>query len=155
MVSSCLCGFRCRYDGTCSSTPIIDRLMKEGKVVPVCPEILGGLPVPRPPSEILGGDGSDVISGKARVLTISGIDVTSFYVRGALRALAVGLESGCTSAVLKARSPACGLGQIYDGSFSRRLKTGHGVLASLLKKHGFVIYTENDLDRLRDDTGTP
>lgn len=123
-------------------------LLRKGLGVPVCPEVLGGLSVPRDPAEIIhkGGDRS-VLRG-ASVRTAGGIDVTRQYVDGALRSLSVGLQFGCSKAVLKARSPSCGLGMVYDGTFSRRLTEGHGVFAELLLSHGIQVYSEDDLEGL-------
>ena len=112
--------------------------------VPVCPEMLGGLGVPRPPAEIAGGDGGDVLAGRARVVNSEGQDVTAAYVRGAKMALSVGLQSGCTGAVLKARSPSCGANAIYDGTFSHARIEGDGVLAALLRQNGFAVLTEEE-----------
>jgi uncharacterized protein YbbK (DUF523 family) len=116
--------------------------MEQGLAVPVCPEVLGELSIPRPPSEIQGPDGSSVIFYKATVKNVLGEDVTHNYVQGSFEALYIGLQSGCTKAILKARSPACGLGEIYDGSFSRKLKKGNGVLAALLLMYGFQVFTD-------------
>lgn len=143
LISSCLFGIPCRYDGTCSNIAEVKGLARR-EMVPVCPEVLGGLPVPRPPAEIQGGTGLDVLSGSARIVNVTGADVTEAYVKGAFLALSVGLLSGCRKAILKARSPACGLGWIYDGTFSRTLRRGDGVLASLLRAYGFSIFTETD-----------
>ncbi len=103
--------------------------------MPVCPEVLGRLPVPRPPSEIAQGAGS-------KVTNVLGTDVTKEFVTGAHVALGIGLQAGCTRAILKARSPSCGFGQVYDGTFSKVLVSGDGIFARLLKDHGFRIYTE-------------
>jgi len=148
LVSACLCNFHCRYDKTGSLIPCVEKLLREGLAVPVCPEILGGLTVPRPPAEIQGKDGSDVLAGTSAVINILGEDVTKQYIQGAWRALIIALQAGCQKAILKARSPSCGLGKIYDGTFSKKLKKGDGVLASLLKIYGFTIYTEKTLPEM-------
>ncbi len=142
VVSACLCGFPCRYDGRTSCSDKVDYLLKSGQAVPVCPEVLGGLPVPRDPCEIAGGGGNKVLAGTARVINIKGHDMTCAYVDGAWKALYIALQAGCNRAVLKARSPACGWGRIYDGTFNRTEVPGDGVLAALLKGHGFAVYTE-------------
>ncbi len=150
LMSSCLCGNKCRYDGSAgnfSQYPGLRKLVAQGRVMPVCPEVLGGLPVPRPPAEISGGTGAYVLKGKAKVLNVAGSDVTQNYVAGAWKSLLIGLESGCTKAVLKARSPACGVGSIYDGKFQKNLIDGDGVLAALLKSHGFYVFSEQDYER--------
>lgn len=143
LVSSCLMGFSCRYDGLSKCRPeLVDAVRRIA--VPVCPEVLGGLSVPRPPSEIRGGDGREVWSGLARVVNVCGEDVTEAYLTGARIALSIGAQAGCTRAILKARSPACGSGAVYDGTFSARLRPGDGVFASLLKAHGLKVYTEDE-----------
>lgn len=135
LVSACLAGVRCRYDGGATPHPEIMRLAHEGLVVPVCPEVLGGLPVPREPVELRGG----------RALTPTGADCTEALHAGALKALALGLDKGCSRAVLKSRSPSCGSGRIYDGCFQRRLVSGDGVFAALLKARGFEVLSEEEL----------
>lgn len=110
----------------------------------MCPELLGGLPAPRSPSEIRGGDGNDVLSGKATVVNDAGEDVTVPYVEGAKKCLLIALQAGCSSALLKARSPSCGAGTIYDGTFSHTRRPGDGVLAALLREHGMAVRTEED-----------
>ncbi|MGI6627364.1 MAG: DUF523 domain-containing protein [Bacillota bacterium] len=147
LVSSCLCGNKCRYNsstGNLSLHPGIQRLLAQGLAVPVCPEILGGLPVPRPPAEIMSGTGACVLQGKAKVVNSAGDDVTENYILGAWKSLLIGLKTGCTKAVLKARSPACGIGSIYDGKFRKTLIEGDGVLAALLKEHGFLVFNDED-----------
>lgn len=145
LVSSCLIGFPCRYNAVIQKhAGIFDAFLR--LAVPVCPETLGGLAVPRPPSEIQGGAGADALLGSARVVTRLGQDVTRQYIDGARRALSIGMQAGCTAAILKARSPACGAGIIYDGSFTGSLRPGDGVLAALLRAHGFRLYSEDELE---------
>lgn len=98
--------------------------------------------MPRLPSEIRGGDGLDVLLGNARVVNSAGEDVTGAFVEGARKALLIGLETGCSHAVLKARSPSCGAGAIYDGTFSHTRRAGDGVLAAMLRRHGFEVLTD-------------
>lgn len=112
-------------------------------LITVCPEILGGLGIPRENSEIAGGDGTDVLTGDAAVITISGRDVTKNFVKGANAALSIAKKYRVRKAILKSKSPACGSGKIYDGTFCGRLKAGKGVLASLLIRNGIRVYTEN------------
>lgn len=148
LISSCLCDNRCRYDGFAGNLgqyPQIQELLAQGRAVPVCPEILGGLPVPRLPAEISGGTGACVFKGKTKVVNLAGEDVTENYVEGAWKSLLIGLQAGCNKAILKSRSPACGVGVIYDGKFQKNLIRGNGVLAALLKSHGFVVLTEETL----------
>ena len=112
VVSACLAGESCRYDGGCSPCPAVQALVRTGQALPVCPEVLGGLPTPRVPSEIRGG----------RVVAKDGTDVTGAFTCGAEEALRLALENGCTAAILKARSPSCGSGEIYDGDVEGALK---------------------------------
>lgn len=142
LVSACLAGFRCRYDASIKPIPFAVELVRQGKAVPVCPEVLGGLTIPRVPAEIVGGSGTEVLSGSCAVVNEQGFHVTDAYIRGAILALNLGLEHGARAALLKARSPSCGCGQIYDGSFSHRLRTGDGVFTALLKKHNIPVFTE-------------
>ena len=112
--------------------------------VPVCPEVLGGLSVPRQPAEIVGGTGAGVLAGTARVVNSGGEDVTDAYLRGARLALHTGLQTGCSAAILKSRSPSCGAGCIYDGTFSHTRVTGDGVFAAMLKGHGYRVFTDEE-----------
>lgn len=152
LVSACLMGRPVRYDG--SGKPLADprlaRWQAEGRLVSVCPELLGGLTVPRPPAEIRGGSGTDVLDGKARIVTTTGEDVTADYVAGAQAALATARAQGCRFALLIDRSPSCGSRQIYDGSFSGRLGPGEGVTAALLRAGGIAVFSDADLDALED-----
>ena len=140
LVSACLAGERCRYDGKDNSDARIEYLAARGLALPVCPELLGGLPVPRKPCELSDG----------RVLDSDGGDHSEAFVSGAREALRRGREAGCSLAVLKARSPSCGSGVIYDGSFSHTRVPGDGVFAALLKREGFIVYSEEDLPDLAE-----
>ena len=144
LVSACLAGRACRFDGSAANEGAVERLVAEGRAVLVCPEVDGGLGTPRPPAEITGGDGADVLAGRARVVTRSGTDVTAAYVAGAQRALAAAREAGAKVAILKARSPSCGKGTVYDGSFSRSLTVGDGVTAALLAANGIRVLTDEE-----------
>jgi uncharacterized protein YbbK (DUF523 family) len=144
LVSACLGGRACRFDGSASRTGVVERLVAEGRAVLVCPEVDGGLGTPRLPAEISGGDGADVLAGRARVVTRSGADVTDAYVEGARRALAAAREAGARFAILKSRSPSCGKGEVYDGSFSRSLTAGDGVTAALLAANGITVLTDEE-----------
>ena len=132
MVSACLAGLHCRYDGRSNHKPEVAELVASGLAVPVCPEELGGLPTPRDPSERIGD----------RVMSCEGRDVTAEFAAGAEAALYIAEEYGCSAAILKARSPSCGCGRIYDGTFSRTLVPGNGLFADLLLKKGFEVFTE-------------
>ena len=140
LVSACLAGEPCRYSGRDFPCPAVTVLVASGQALAVCPELLGGLPTPRPPAEIVAG----------RVVTVVGEDVTAAYQAGAQLALQLAWQAGCRTAILKARSPSCGCGQIYDGSFSGRLIVGYGVFAALLKMAGIMVQTE-EAGLLRDE----
>lgn len=112
----------------------------------VCPEVLGGLPVPRPEAEIIGGGGLDVLEGAARVVSVDGDDVTNNYLRGADAAIAAAGRSGARLAILKARSPSCGCGAIYDGTFEGRTVEGDGVTAAALKRAGLDVVSDEDVE---------
>lgn len=132
LASSCLCGMSCRYDGRAAPHPLLVDMFRRGLVLPVCPEMLGGLPAPRSPAEIVGD----------RVMDRSGRDVTDAFTRGAARTLEMARTRGITVAVLKERSPSCGVAAIYDGTFSGRVIPGRGVTAALLCANGIAVYSE-------------
>ena len=138
LISACLLGVCCRYDGKSKPHPLAQRLSKRHTLIPVCPEQLGGLSTPRPPAERRG----------EYVVTETGGDVTEQYRRGAEEALRLCRLLGCEAAVLKERSPSCGQGSIYDGTFSRTLTSGDGVTAELLRREGIRLYGESQLERL-------
>ena len=139
LVSACLCGVHCRYDGKAKPDEEIMALMREGRAIPVCPEQLGGLPVPRPPAEIMEGDGEAVLNGSAQVYNRLGQDVTQAFIMGAEETLHIASLSGAHKAILKANSPSCGAGVIYDGTFSGTTREGDGVAAALLRKNGIEV----------------
>ena len=142
LVSSCLAGANTRFDGTAHPDPKIIRLIQEGRAIPVCPEQLGGLSTPRPPSEITGGDGGDVLAGRALVITNENQDVTEAFIKGAHETLSLARKWQVEGAILKANSPSCGSLDIYDGSFTGRLRPGQGVTAALLKQAGLPVFCE-------------
>ena len=115
-----------------------------GEAVPVCPEEESGLPTPRPAAEIVWGTGEDVLNGRARVLTTEGEDVTAYFLHGAQYAADVAAANGIEVAVLKANSPSCGCGRIYDGTFSGAVMDGDGVTAALLKRKGVRVISEHE-----------
>jgi uncharacterized protein YbbK (DUF523 family) len=139
VVSSCLAGIPCRYDG--KSVPVGNcvAMVKKGEAVAACPEVMGGLESPRDPCEIVGGDGYDVLAGRARIVDKAGRDRTAAFVSGAQKFLEFLQIKGADMVYLKAKSPSCGLGAIYDGTFSGTLKEGDGVTAALLKMNGIKI----------------
>ena len=132
IVSACLAGLCCRYDGKDNTDERVVELVRSSKAVPVCPEQLGGLPTPRPPAEIV----------RDQVLTQNGVNVSEQFLRGAEEALKLAKMVGAQKAVLKARSPSCGMGKIYDGSFSGNLIDGNGIFAAMLIKEGIEVETE-------------
>ena len=140
LISECLLGVACRYDGRSVPLPAeaLEKLMARYALVPVCPEQLGGLETPRNPSERRG----------SRVVMNSGEDVTAQYARGAAQALYLAERFGCTKALLKERSPSCGSGQIYDGSFTGALTDGWGVTAETLRDAGLAVYGESEYEKL-------
>ncbi len=147
LVSACLLGERVRYNGrdAQASSAILERWRAEGRLVPFCPEVAGGLGVPRPAAEIQGGGGADVLAGRARVVTAAGADVTHAFERGAQLALAEAIAHDVRVAILKDGSPSCGTGQIADGSFSGGRRDAAGVTAALLERHGIRVFSEHQL----------
>lgn len=139
LVSACLAGEACRFDAKHSLVPEIREMVKEGIAIPGCPEVLGGLSIPRPRAEIVGGDGQAVIDNRATVMTVSELDVGAAFLDGAGKFLALARSQNCRSAVLKVNSPSCGVGHIFDGSFSGTVKSGDGVAATLLRQAGLEI----------------
>ncbi|WP_390959805.1 2-thiouracil desulfurase family protein [Pseudomonas moorei] len=146
LVSRCLLGHRVRYDGGASGP--FDQLqiwLDEGRVVPLCPEVAGGLPTPRAAAEIPGGQGGEVLDGQASVLTTEGEDVSAQFLSGACQALELVRQHAIRIAVLKANSPSCGNLLTYDGTFSGVKVRGEGVTAALLKRHGVQVFSELEL----------
>ena len=138
LISECLCGVCCRYDGDHNQIDYLEELKSLYNLIPVCPEVLGGLLTPRPPAERIGD----------RVQTRNGIDVTEQFKRGAELALAIAIDKNCLCALLKAKSPSCGYGEIYDGTFTGTLVNGVGVTSELLLQHNIQIYTEKNVQDL-------
>jgi len=136
LVSACLVGVACRYNAASRVDPALAARFAEGDLLPVCPELLGGLGLPRPPAEIQGGTGAQVLDGDVRVRDREGRDLTAAFVAGAEATLALARAAGADEAFLAADSPSCGVGEIYDGSFSGRRVPGDGVAAALLRRHG-------------------
>ncbi len=139
LVSACLRGVPCRFDGRHKLSPELRDTVSGRRVVSFCPEVAGGLPTPRRPAELVGGDGHDVLDGAARVVEDTGRDVTEEFVAGAHRALAAARAAGCSEAVLMPRSPSCGRGTVHDGSFTGELVAGDGVTAALLERNGITV----------------
>ncbi len=144
LLSACLLGENCRYNGKSSLSPSLLRELKGRRMLAVCPEQLGGLGTPRPPAEITGGDGRAVLMGAAGVKNKHGEDVTAFFRRGAEKTWELAQREGVKEAILKDKSPSCGKNYIYDGTFQGRLRPGLGVTAALLKGKGVALYTETE-----------
>ena len=138
LVSACLLGCPCRYDGKSKPNAAVLALMEQHTLIPVCPEQAGSLATPRPPAECKNGG----------VFTQSGTDITAQYRKGAEAALRLAELYHCDCAILKERSPSCGKESIYDGSFSRTLVVGDGVTAKLLREHGITVYGESEVEQL-------
>lgn len=136
IISACLVGEICRYDGRIKKAPNLDKYIKNYRLIPVCPEVEGGLYVPRPKSWIDSGTGRDVLEGKSRVVNENGRDVTVNFIKGAKITLDLAQTNHVKLAVLKSKSPSCGLGQVYNAD---RLVKGNGVTAELLLKHGIEV----------------
>jgi uncharacterized protein YbbK (DUF523 family) len=149
LISACLLGLNTKYNGGHNFCPEILSYGKKGVLIPCCPEQLGGLTTPRPAVEIQGGDGLDVLAGKAKVCTRDGDDRTEAFLRGAQETLLLANRLGIKAALLKARSPSCGNDGIYDGSFSGQVKTGTGVTAALLRETGIPVFNEEQLSELK------
>jgi uncharacterized protein YbbK (DUF523 family) len=135
LVSACLLGEKCRYDGRCSDVTNVSEFIKAHDVIGVCPEVAGGLPTPRLPAEIVG----------KYVLRNNGDDVTSEFINGAEISLKIAQSQDVDMAILKSKSPSCGIDTVYDGSFSKTLKAGNGIFAQKLLDIGIPCFTENSL----------
>ena len=146
LISACLLGVKCRHNGRDSKSEEVLERFGGDELIRVCPEQLGGLSTPRPPAEIVDGDGADVLDGSASVITVDGEDKTSEFLGGAHQALEIAKSHNATHAVLKSKSPSCGCGQIYDGTFSGNLGVGDGVTAALLRRHGINVTTETEVE---------
>jgi uncharacterized protein YbbK (DUF523 family) len=138
LVSACFLQHGYKYDGTANINQQIINLAEKYEFILICPEVFGGLPTPRVPSEVLG----------EKVLNSIGEDVTKAFVLGAEKALQLAKANGCKKAILKAKSPSCGKGYIYDGTFSHTLTEGNGVAARLLMENGIEVYTEEEIEKL-------
>lgn len=136
LVSACLLGDACRYDGKSKPCEAVLRLKRSHTLIPVCPEVMGGLPTPRVPSEV---------QEDRSVRNREGQDVTLLYRAGAREVLRVALEENCDGAILKEKSPACGKGKIYDGSFTKTLTDGNGICAELLLQNGISVLGESEI----------
>lgn len=145
LISACLAGLNVRYNGTNCIDDRVQKLVLEKKAITVCPELMGGFSTPREPAEIVGGNGEDVLDGKASVIEKSGRDVTELYIKGAYATLQKALEVGATQVVLKENSPSCGSAAIYNGEFNGMKIVGEGVTTALLRRNNIVVLSEEDV----------
>ncbi|GAA0780897.1 DUF523 domain-containing protein [Hathewaya limosa] len=147
LISACLCGINCKYNGENNLNENILELIKNGKAIPVCPEQLGGLCTPRVESEIKNGTGKEVLYRTAQVVDKDGNDVTENFIRGANEALKIAKSVNAKIAILKSNSPSCGFGKIYDGSFKGNKIDGNGVTTALLLENDIKVFTEHDVEK--------
>jgi uncharacterized protein YbbK (DUF523 family) len=145
IVSSCLVGKKCAYDGGNRYSGAVLALCEKYGYVDICPEVSGGLSIPREAHEINGGSGEDVLDGKCKVVAPSGKDVSAYFLRGAEITLGKAVTNDVALAVMKGRSPSCGSGRIYAGSFDGKLKDGNGVTAALLIRNGITVFAEEEM----------
>ena len=151
LISACLIGQPVRYDGKIKS--LADNQLaiwkSQGRLIAFCPEVAGGLPIPRTPAEIQGhGGGEAVLAGTARVVDRTGRDVSEQFVTGAFMALEACRRHGIRTAILTNRSPSCGSTLIYNGQFSRETITGEGVTTALLRQHGIAVFSQYQIPDL-------
>lgn len=148
MVSSCLLGNPVRYNGSDapSDKRILSRWRKEGRLIHYCPEIAAGFPVPRPPAETVGGDGTIVLLGEARVFEDTGADVTDMFIEGAQKALDFARNNNVKVAILTDGSPSCGSSYVYDGTFGGGTVPGKGVTTALLEQNGIQVFSESEIE---------
>lgn len=147
LVSACLLGEKVRFDGrdAAARDAVLERWHDEGRIVPFCPEVAGGLGVPRPAAEIRGGDGRAVLMNAAMVVTRNDDDVTAAFLRGAQAALDAARREHAAIAILKDGSPSCGSAVVYDGTFTGRRRAGPGVTTALLERHGIRVFGEKQI----------
>ncbi|NWF38914.1 DUF523 domain-containing protein [Mariprofundus sp. NF] len=149
LVSACLLGEKVRYDGGDSrQSGLIAQWQSEGRLISICPEVAGGLPIPRPPAEIVSGSADAVLRGRGSVQRQNGEDVTDAFVDGAERALALCMKHQIGFAILKEGSPSCGVNSVNDGRFSGIKIDGEGVAACLLRRHGIDVFSEQEVEQL-------
>lgn len=151
VISACLVGEKVRYDGNHKLDLFYKNLIDEKKAISICPEILGGLQVPREPAEIIGGDGYDVWNDQAKVMTVTGRDVTIQFKEGAKRALSIIKDLNANTVILKSDSPSCGSTVIYDGTFTGNKKEGVGVTTALFILNDINVYDEKNFLTIFDN----
>lgn len=147
VISACLAGIACRYDGNDNLVAKIGELLEKEETTLICPEVLGGLPTPRTPAEIVGGNGDDVLNGTAKVIDQNGNDVTEIFIAGAYKALDQIKDLDPEYIILKERSPSCGSSVIYTGKFNGQKQAGYGVTTALFRRHGFRVISEADFTK--------
>lgn len=140
-----------RYNGTdlFLDHPLIKKWLDQGRLISVCPEIEGGMKVPRAPAEITLGDGKSVLGGKSRVIDNEGKDVTNAFIKGALKTLKMALDNDCVAAILTEHSPSCGSNRVYDGTFSKNKRDGVGVTTSMLEQNHIPVFNQEQLEDLQ------
>ena len=141
LVSACLLGVKCRYDGKSKPNKKIISIFRRGQLIPICPEQLGGLTTPRVPAE-LTGDGAEVLDGKAKVFKRTGEDVTKNFIKGAKETIKLARLLDIKGAILKQKCPSCACGKLFDGTFSEKIIEADGVTTALLKRNGIKVVTE-------------
>ncbi len=141
LVSACLVGINCRYDGANSYSATVTAFLEGRHFIPICPELLGGLGVPRPPCRFAGGDGKALLAGTARILDSDGNDLTQSYLIGANKALSIARQKGITSALLNERSPSCGVHEVHIGDAAA---PGMGVMTALLVGEGIRVISDEE-----------
>ena len=146
LISACLLGKNCRYNGGHSQLTELEEIDVEW--IPVCPEELGGLGTPRPSAE-MQENAETILNGKGKIITNKGKNVTSEFIQGAEKSLQLGLEAEVKIAVLKSKSPSCGIGKIYDGSFTRSLKIGNGIFAHLCHENDIACISSDNINRIK------
>jgi len=152
LISSCLLGNPVRYNGTdlFLEHPLIQEWMDEDRLIGICPEVEGGLPVPRPAAEIINGDGKSVLGGKSRVHQKDGEDVTNAFIKGALKSLKMALDNDCVAAILTEHSPSCGSNRVHDGNFNKTKRDGVGVTTSMLEQNHIPVFNQEQLEDLQE-----
>lgn len=141
IVSECLLGSPCRYDGLSKPCDEVIALSEKYELIPICPEVMGGLPTPRIPAEIKNGE----------VIRKDGVNVTENYKIGAEKSLKIAKENDCKIAILKSKSPSCGCGLVYDGTYSKVLVEGNGITADLFIKNEVKVINESEIHKLYED----
>ena len=151
LISACLLGNPVRYDGTdlFIDHPLIKKWLDQERLIAICPEVEGGMSVPRAPAEITNGDGKSVLGGKSRVIDNEGEDVTNAFIKGALKTLKAALDNDCVAAILTEHSPSCGSNRVYDGTFTKTKRDGVGVTTSMLEQNHIPVFNQEQLEDLQ------